>query len=133
MSQIIGKFIKDKTVPLTKISNGSAALGDVAFFNGTDWVAGSPSLRIQTVTATGTINNTEQDLVVVNSSTAIVLTLGFLAVNRKRPLTFKNVGTGSFTVVANTTDLIDGITSTGGKRKDSFTLVPDGGNWWITN
>ena len=134
MSQVSGKFILDKTIPLTKISNGSAVTGDVAYFNGTDWVSGKPALRFQTITATGVLNNTEQDIVLVNTAAAIVITLNFLAVNRKSPLTFKNIGTGSFQVQPNTTDLIDSsATGPSGRRKDSFTIVPNGGNWWIVN
>ena len=130
MSQLSGKFIQNLTVPLVKLNQSGATTGQVAYWNGSQWTNGYPPIVIETYVATTTLTNAEQDLVIMNLSVAGNVTLPSAA-SRKKPITIKNVGAGKTTVLPFTGETIDSGASAILSGKNSFTLIPAGGNWWI--
>lgn len=131
MSQLSGKFIQNLTIALGKLSQSGATTGQVAYWGGSAWLAGYPPQVIETYVATTTLANNEQDLVIMNLSVAGNLTLP-ISTTRKKPLTIKTVGAGKTTVLPATGETIDSGASAILSGKNSITLIPAGGNWWIT-
>ena len=128
MSATNGKFIQLATLLFNRFAQNGAATNDTIIWNGTAWVASKPSLVIETYTTTTTIVNVEQDVVLINASSPVTITL-FSVTNRKKSLMIKNIGTANATV--STANLIDGNASTLMRPGNSFELVPTGATWYL--
>ena len=106
-------------------SNGAAAPSWVA--------AGGSTLSVVTKTADYTVTNSE-DVVLVNGSVPITITMHSVATATSKPYRIKNIGTASVTIARNGSDTFDGDTSivlsAGGLPKAGVELIPNGGTLW---
>lgn len=128
MSASNGKFIQIATILFNRFGQNGATTNDRIFWNGTAWVAGKVPLVIETYSVNSTLVNNEQDVVLVNASSPVTITL-FSVAGRKKTLKIKNIGTANVTI--STSNLIDGNATTLMRSGNAFELIPTGATWYI--
>lgn len=88
------------------------------------------SYTILTKTATYSVAATDGQNVLVLASNTITINLYAVAGNTGKTVTVKNMGTGTITIDANSTETIDGaLTQTISAANQSLTLVCTGSAW----
>lgn len=71
-------------------------------------------------------------MILVNSSGAVTVTLPATSTRKGQPVTVKNIGTGTTTIVRTGADLIDGATSqTIAQQYAALGFQSDGVNWYL--
>jgi hypothetical protein len=133
LSQLAGKFLQDASILLRKLAQNGAKAGDSILWTGTGWICDKYAPTIQSYTASTTVTDVDQDVILMKPATTVTtLTLTLFAIattSRNRPLKIKNIGTGTVTV--SSSDKMDGATTLSLKANNAAELMPSGGTWYI--